>query len=57
MNTKKQIQEAYKDYYETGFGGWKWGDGDVVHPREVGRFARYPDGREERPDDCIIEKK
>lgn len=47
-NTRADIQAAFTDYQATGFGGWPWPEGPV-HPREAGRFARYPDGRVETP--------
>jgi hypothetical protein len=31
------------------FGGWPWKSNDPVHPRGDGRFARYIDGRLDRP--------
>jgi len=50
MNTREEIQQAYRDYQETRFGGWPWPDADHVHPRDKGRFALYADGREETPE-------
>ncbi|MBW6473897.1 MAG: pirin family protein [Anaerolineaceae bacterium] len=49
MNTQKEIYEAYADYRKDQFGGWPWPRYDPVHPREVGRYARYADGSEEIP--------
>lgn len=49
MNTKQEINDAYADYRQDQFGGWPWNRYDPVHPRENGRFARYSDGREEKP--------
>jgi quercetin 2,3-dioxygenase len=49
MNTRTEIQQAYQDYMRTRFGGWPWPSDDHVHPRDAGRFARYPDGRVEKP--------
>jgi redox-sensitive bicupin YhaK (pirin superfamily) len=49
MNSREEIQETYRDYQETRFGGWPWPRHDHVHPKEKDRFARYPDGREEFP--------
>ncbi len=46
MNTREEIQEAFSDYQQTGFGGWPWPKTDPVHPREKGRFAKHPDGKE-----------
>lgn len=44
MNTEEEIRKAYADYQNTQFGGWPWPDDEPVHEREMGRFARYPDG-------------
>ncbi|MEJ8835658.1 pirin family protein [Ramlibacter sp. AN1133] len=49
MNTQQEIQQAMQDYRRTRFGGWKFGDAAPVHGTQPARFARYPDGREERP--------
>ncbi|HVE52890.1 MAG TPA: pirin-like C-terminal cupin domain-containing protein, partial [Ramlibacter sp.] len=50
MNTQQEIAQAMQDYRRTQFGGWKFGDPAPVHGRDTPRFARYPDGREERPE-------
>lgn len=47
MNTKDEINQAFKDYNDTQFGGWPWPKYDQVHPREKGRFAKHADGTEE----------
>ena len=47
MNTQAEIQQAFRDYRETQFGGWPWTRYDHVHPRNKGRFARYSNGKEE----------
>jgi len=47
MNTQAEIQQAMSEYQETQFGGWPWPSYEHVHPREKGRFAKYPDGVEE----------
>ncbi len=47
MNSQQEIEKAMEDYRLTRFGGWPWPHPDQVHEREKGRFARYPDGREE----------
>jgi redox-sensitive bicupin YhaK (pirin superfamily) len=49
MNSPEQIQQAVLDYQRTRFGGWPWPTPDPVHPRDAGRFARYPGGRVETP--------
>lgn len=45
MNTQQEINDAYRDYQNTQFGGWPWPEDEPVNARETGRFARYPDGR------------
>ncbi|MFP5502201.1 MAG: pirin-like C-terminal cupin domain-containing protein, partial [Candidatus Sericytochromatia bacterium] len=49
MNTRAEIQQAFMEYQATGFGGWPWPAQGPVHPRDAGRFARFPDGHTERP--------
>ena len=44
MNTEEEIQQAMEEYRLTQFGGWPWPHADNVHPRNSGRFAKYPDG-------------
>jgi len=46
-NTQSDIQQAFADYQQTQFGGWPWPSYEHVHPRQKGRFALYPDGKEE----------
>lgn len=48
-NSQSDIQQAYLDYQQTQHGGWPWPSHENVHPREKGRFAKYPDGRIEEP--------
>jgi quercetin 2,3-dioxygenase len=50
MNTETELEQTFKDYRETGFGGWPWSASDQVHSRSKGRFARHKDGHEEEPD-------
>ncbi|MFP4065374.1 MAG: pirin family protein [Bacteroidales bacterium] len=49
MNTREEIHQAFVDYRNTQFGGWPWDRYDNVHPRTEGRFARYKEGKVERP--------
>jgi len=52
MNTQEEIALAFAEYRKTQFGGWPWPSSEFVHPRERGRFAKYPDGSvEEREED------
>ena len=41
MNSMKEIEQAYKDYQATQFGGWPWSRKDPVNPKNLGRFAKY----------------
>jgi len=50
MNDRSEIEQAYRDYQRTGFGGWRWDVTDPVHPRTSPRFAEHPDGRTEYPE-------
>ena len=51
MNTEEEIRQTFDDYRRTEFGGWPWPNNAPTHPRESARFARHPDGREERQND------
>ena len=49
MNTQAEIAQTMADYQRTQFGGWSFDSDAPVHGREPLRFARHPDGREEKP--------
>jgi hypothetical protein len=49
MNSNLEIQQAMADYRKTQFGGWPWPRPDMVHGNKKIRFAKYADGREEKP--------
>jgi len=49
MNTRAEIMKAFEDYRATQFGGWPWPQDDMVHGPGLERFAKYPDGRTEKP--------
>lgn len=49
MNTKEEILQTFHDYQRTRFGGWNWKREDMIHGPGVERFAKYPDGRVEKP--------
>lgn len=48
-NSQQGIQQAMSDFQRTQFGGWPWPSYEHVHGRERGRFAKYPNGKEEIP--------
>lgn len=47
MNSEQEIQEAFREYQQTQFGGWPWPNHEQAHERDKGRFALHADGREE----------
>lgn len=49
MNTHIEIQQAMADYRKTHFGGWPWPRHDQVHGGNPERFAKYSDGKLEKP--------
>jgi quercetin 2,3-dioxygenase len=49
MNTREEIEQAYKDYQENQFGGWPWDRKDPVNPKEMSRFAKYGNEKIEYP--------
>jgi len=53
MNTQEEIQQTYREYQQTQFGGWPWPRPDQVHDPEKGRFALHPDGREQYPPESL----
>jgi quercetin 2,3-dioxygenase len=48
MNSRAEIEQAFRDYQRTQFGGWPWRSTAPVHARDAGRFAKHADGRIER---------
>ena len=49
MNSREDIVQTIRDYQMTQFGGWKWQRHDMTHGPGTERFAKYPDGRIEKP--------
>jgi redox-sensitive bicupin YhaK (pirin superfamily) len=49
MNSQAEIRQTMIDYQQTQFGGWNWAKHDMVHGPKIERFAKYPDGRIEKP--------
>lgn len=44
MNSQQEIQQIFQEFQRTQFGGWPWEDHAPTNPKEMGRFARHPDG-------------
>lgn len=49
MNTREEIQTAFRDYQSTQFGGWPWPRDDQVNPPSESRFAVFPGGKLQHP--------
>lgn len=45
-NDREGLQEIFKEFQETQFGGWPWPSVEHVHDKAKGRFAKFPDGSE-----------
>ena len=50
MNTRAEIEQAFRDYERTRFGDWAWERLDPVHGNVKRRFARHADGHTEERD-------
>lgn len=49
MNTNQEIKETISEYQKTQFGGWPWPEDEMTHGSVIERFAKYPDGKIEKP--------
>lgn len=49
MNTKQEVIETIDEYRKTEFGGWNWERKDMIHGEKIEKFAKFPDGKIERP--------
>jgi redox-sensitive bicupin YhaK (pirin superfamily) len=47
MNTRAEIEQAFRDYERTRFGSWHWDTHDPIHGTQKRRFARHADGTTE----------
>jgi len=50
MNSRDEIMQTIRDYQRTEFGGWSWPRPDMIHGPVIERFAKYPDGRIDKPE-------
>jgi len=48
VDSQEQLQQTFKEYSRTQFGGWPWGEPGPVFARDSPRFAKYADGSEEK---------
>ncbi|MBL7556071.1 MAG: pirin family protein [Bdellovibrionaceae bacterium] len=53
MNSQAEIRQTMMDYQQTQFGGWPWKAMDQTHGPKIERFAKYPDGRIEKPEGSV----
>lgn len=49
MSNRAEIIQTIEDYQKTQFGGWPWEKNSMVHGNALERFAKFPDGKEEKP--------
>jgi len=49
MNEQNEINQKINEFRLTFFGGWPWSKNDHVHSSELDRFAKYPDGKTQKP--------
>ena len=50
MNSQAEIRQTMMDYQQTQFGGWPWSQHDQTHGAKIERFAKYPNGKIEKPE-------
>jgi len=53
MNTQEEIQQTYRDYQRTQFGGWPWHRPDMIHDPGKDRFALHAGGSEQLPPEAL----
>jgi hypothetical protein len=49
MNSREDIMRTIQDYQQTQFGGWSWPRQDMFHGGKIEKFAKYPDGKIDKP--------
>ena len=49
MNEQNEINQKINEFRLTFFGGWPWSKNDNVHSSGFNRFAKYPNGKTQKP--------
>ena len=49
MNEQNEINQKINEFRLTFFGGWPWSKNDHTHSSSLERFAKYPDGKTQKP--------
>ncbi|MFI8379842.1 pirin family protein [Leeuwenhoekiella sp. NPDC079379] len=53
-NSRSDIENAFRNFQETEFGGWPWPSPEHTHDAKMKRFALYPNGKKEDPSELEV---